>query len=270
MKDFSKYKFNVRRSPKDERDWKASAIYPKITLPIKTDNRELMFTARDQGDQGSCVAMAGSAMKEWQETKEWELNEYLSPQFIYNNREDLDEEGMYMRDLMDILRQKGDCLERLCLYGSFDKPSEVAYRNASYHIVKSYAAVEAIDELKTALYVNGPCVIAVPVYNFTERMWYKRPGEYLLGGHAILVVDYDDEKGGFWIRNSWGEDWGNEGYCFMKYDDFGFIWETWTTIDEKSYNPPVPPEPKSWIEKYWWTIALGVIAIGTVIILLLT
>ena len=37
--------------------------------------------------------------------------------------------------------------------------------------------------------------------------------EKLLGGHAVAVVGYDDNYG-FLVRNSWGVDWGVEGYCF--------------------------------------------------------
>jgi len=268
MKDFTQYRFNVLRSPKDTRDWKASAIYPRVTLPVRTNNRELMFRVRDQGSQGACVAMAGSAMKEWQEVKEWNLSEYLSPQFIYNNREDSSEEGMYMRDLMSILRKYGDCFETLYKYGSMAPISEPVYRNAANYIIKNYASVETLEELKTALYLNGPCVIAVPVYNFTERMWFRRPGDYQLGGHSMAVVDYDDEKGGLWIRNSWGTDWGNDGYCFMKYEDFPMVWEWWTTIDEKSMPDPPEPHKKSWLEKYWWVIVIGIVVIGTIVLIL--
>ncbi|HUV85165.1 MAG TPA: C1 family peptidase, partial [Methanosarcinales archaeon] len=174
MKDFSQYKLLVKKSPPDKRDWKAKTIYPKIVLPEKTNNRVLMLAVRDQGNQGSCVAMAGSAMKEWQEVFDWNLESYLSPQFIYNNREDPSEEGMYMRDLMNILRKKGDCFESLYPYGTNKTITKETFDNALNYIIKNYAAVNSVEELKTALYLNGPCVVAVPVYNYTERMWYKR------------------------------------------------------------------------------------------------
>src|ERR1035437_9873410 len=99
MKDFSQYKLNTLPSPKDKRDWKVSAIYPKdIVLPKSVDYRLQMQPVRDQGNQGTCLAQAGSAMKEWQERLDIGLNEYLSPQIIYNLRNDPKEEGMYGRD----------------------------------------------------------------------------------------------------------------------------------------------------------------------------
>ena len=41
-----------------------------------------------------------------------------------------------------------------------------------------------------------------------------------LGGHAMLLVGYDDGDGTFIVRNSWGADWGDRGYCRMSYETF--------------------------------------------------
>ena len=265
-----RYLLNVCKSPVDTRDWKASAIFPTIDLPPSIDYRPMLQPIRDQGNQGSCAAMAGAAMKECQEYMDSGLDEYLSPQFIYNLR-DGEDEGMYMRDLMNILRKSGVCTEKVFPYGSYGLPSQTALNEAKKYIIKSYAAVNSLEELKTALFLNGPCVIAVPVYNFTERMWYQRPGDEILGGHAIDVVSFDDNTRKCWVRNSWGKYWGQEGYCELSYDDFDLIRETWTTVDEK-YIPPNPdpePEPeKSWFKRFWWIIPI-VIAI-TVLLIILT
>ena len=39
-------------------------------------------------------------------------------------------------------------------------------------------------------------------------------------GHAILIVDYDDALNAFKIVSSWGINWGNEGYAWIRYDFF--------------------------------------------------
>jgi len=44
---------------------------------------------------------------------------------------------------------------------------------------------------------------------------YPRPP---LGGHAFAVVGYDEE--GLWIQNSWGRQWGMQGYGRISYDDW--------------------------------------------------
>lgn len=38
------------------------------------------------------------------------------------------------------------------------------------------------------------------------------------GGHAFAIVAYDAK--GFWIQNSWGTDWGQEGFARISYDDW--------------------------------------------------
>ena len=260
-----KYLLNVRPSPIDSRDHLVSAIFPQVVLPPELDLRNKLQPIRDQGKQGACAAMAGAAMKECQEFTDTLLNEYLSPQFIYNLRDGSDE-GMYMRDLMSILRNKGVCTEKLFPYGKSGYPTEVALDEGIKYIIQSYAAVKTIDELKTSLYLNGACIIAVPVYNFTERMWYQRPGDEILGGHALAVVGYNIN--GFIIRNSWGDDWGQEGYCVMPYEDFGIAWEYWSTIDERSTPPtpdPVPESKKSWFKKLWWIIPSVIVVIALII-----
>ncbi len=45
------------------------------------------------------------------------------------------------------------------------------------------------------------------------------------GGHAQCVVGYDDRKygGAFLIMNSWGPQWGNNGFAWVRYRDFKYF-----------------------------------------------
>lgn len=258
MKDYSQYKLNLKPSPKDNRDWQYQSFVKAYTYPPVLDLKNQMFAVRDQGSQGSCAAMSGAAMKDWQEMTDVSMSEYMSPQFIYNNREDLSEEGMYMRNLMNILKILGTCRESMWAYGKITKPSQAAYNEALNYIVKGYASIDTIDELKQALYDNGPCVIAVPVYNYGARMWKQRTGDYFLGGHAMAIVGYNNE--GFIIRNSWGDDWNGTGYTIFPYEDWGLQYEAWTTIDADSNIKPDPnPVPGWWTNLWYWTVILAVI-----------
>ncbi|MES2742616.1 MAG: C1 family peptidase [Pseudomonadota bacterium] len=40
----------------------------------------------------------------------------------------------------------------------------------------------------------------------------------LVGGHAFAIVAYDEH--GFWVQNSWGADWGMDGYGRLSYADW--------------------------------------------------
>ena len=236
-----KYPVNLKKSPVDERDYVAESIFPSKAEPLPEilDLRSDLMSVRDQGNQGSCAAMSSSCMKEWQEKKDVNFSGYMSPQFIYNNRENQDSEGMYSRDVMKILNKIGSVPESYYPYETKQKITEDLKSLAKNYTIKGYAQIYTIDGLKKALATNGPCYIAFPVYNFENRFWKPQQGDVSYGGHAVLVVGYNKE--GFIIRNSWGKEWNDNGYTIFPYLDFGLQWEIWTTIDENSSNPYKPP-----------------------------
>ncbi|AKT42262.1 C1 family peptidase [Chondromyces crocatus] len=46
------------------------------------------------------------------------------------------------------------------------------------------------------------------------------------GGHAFAIVGYDSE--GFWLQNSWGPEWGKDGFARISYDDWlSFGMDAW-------------------------------------------
>ena len=237
--DYSKFICKTRLSPIDERDWIAEQIHPnskEIKLPIVLDYRFDQLPIRNQGEQGSCAAHAACVMKEWQELKNINLNEYMSPQFIYNNRENQDGEGMYGRDLMKIMQKMGSVEEDKYKYGKIETPESIPtsiYNRAKNYRIKGYARIETIEGLKVALKKNGPCYISFPVYNYGKEFWHPETEDELWwGGHAVAVVAYDTS--GFWLKNSWGIKWNGNGYTRYPFEHWGDHWEIFTTIDDTS------------------------------------
>lgn len=169
------FKLGAIQSPHDTRDLVAEHIYPNtraIALPKELDLRKDLQPIRDQGEQGSCVAQSCAAMKEWQEKKQLGLNQYMSPQFIYNNRSNYPEEGMYPRNAMKILYSKGSCLEKTYPYGIIEKAENIndkAMDEATRYRIMRYAKIHTVNGVKTALYKNGPCIITFPVYNYSPQ-----------------------------------------------------------------------------------------------------
>ncbi len=224
------YKLNLEKSPVDERDWIAENFYSaSYSTPDTFTLVPDLPPVRDQGPYGTCAAQVASCMKEWQEKQDVDYSDYMSPQFIYNNRSNPAEEGMYPRDVMSILKNTGICSESSYPYESNAVISDSVYEEASQYVISSYAAVTTIEGLKQALVSSGPCFIGFPVYNTGTRFWYADEGDVYLGGHAVTVVGYTDV--GFILRNSWGADWGDSGYTIFPYEDWGSQWEIWTTID---------------------------------------
>src|SRR5678816_4086890 len=52
----------------------------------------------------------------------------------------------------------------------------------------------------------------------TDGVIQWTPESQIIGGHAFAIVAYDEK--GFWIQNSWADDWGKDGYAQISYDDW--------------------------------------------------
>jgi len=243
--------FTVKQSPTDNRDWIYSAT--TVNVPLEYDLRNLLQPIRNQGLHGSCFAMSACCMKEEQEKEDYNFNSYFSPKFFYSLRANLkdknksNDEGMFARDVMKILQNTGVCTEELCPYENVEVPisdekKEELLENSKLHRIKQYARIYDLEKLKKALVENGVCLIAFPVYSPHKiDFWNKSDGfDKFVGGHAMCVVGYTQDA--FIIRNSWGTKWGNNGYCYYNFSDWGKHWEVWTTVDDKSDIQIIVPE----------------------------
>lgn len=106
-------------------------------------------------------------------------------------------------------------------------PSKEAYANGlKGKEITTYYAINNFAELKEALSLKRPVACSMRwckyTYNeefildsFTYEEFKANPG-----AHAIVVVGYDDDKKLIEIRNSWGSHWGNNGYIYIRYEDF--------------------------------------------------
>lgn len=101
-------------------------------------------------------------------------------------------------------------------------------------------AEEVLARIHACLASSMPCSIGFPLYMPSlERavesgeMGFPQPGEKPAGSHAVLLVGYDQDreipvagekegadgstKGAFLFKNSWGTDWGEQGYGWLPY-----------------------------------------------------
>ena len=254
--------FPEKRSPEDNRDWIAESIQTAnrnvrsgrdvVSLPEVLDLRPYLPLPRNQGSRGTCAAFSSSAIKEYQEFKDYGFAGNMSPEYIYYFRENKPDEGMYGRDVMKILTQYGACTEALLPYHDKDVetiPDELIEKGRK-HVIKNYAQVTTLEGLKQALYDNGPCYISFPVYENRPEVWRAKVGEISRGGHAMVVVGYNTK--GFIIRNSWGSGWNGNGYVIYPYEEFGVHWEIWTLIDAETLTDDGDVEDEEYRRRIVW------------------
>ena len=80
--------------------------------------------------------------------------------------------------------------------------------------------------MRKCLAEGFPFVFGFTVYDGFEsasvaksgKLNLPKPGEKVLGGHAVCAVGYDDKAKRVIVRNSWGTDWGMKGFFTMPYD----------------------------------------------------
>lgn len=232
------YVFNLKPSPQDDRDLVLESIYTDhVSLPQVYDLRKDLPAVRDQGTQGTCSAQTAAAMKEWQERVDVNFKGYMSPQFVYNLRSNEGSEGMTPRDTMKILYKIGIVSEKDYPYGKIERSEGIdlhLIQRAARYRIAGYAKIGTIEALKKAIFANGPCYIAFPVYDTNNKEFWKPSykGQPSLGGHAVTVVGW--LKDSFIIRNTWTANWGDKGYTYYKFADWGMHWEAWTALDEDS------------------------------------
>lgn len=217
----------------DMRDHMVAFRRRAAALPTRVDLRPNCPPVYDQGSIGSCTANAAAAAFQFDQMKQGVSEFTPSRLFIYYNERVLDgdvrqDAGSQLRTAAKTLNKTGVCPETLWPYivSKFTrKPVIKAYRAAKKSV--SYASLNnaRITDLKSSLADGIPFIFGFTVYESFESDVVAQTGmvpmptlqEGVLGGHAVMCVGYDDTKKCFIVRNSWGPDWGDKGYCYMPY-----------------------------------------------------
>ena len=77
------------------------------------------------------------------------------------------------------------------------------------------------ESIKRALIDHGPLIICIffwsDFYLYKGGVYHHRWGPRT-GGHVVTIVGYDDQDACWIVKNSWGSDWGENGWFKMSYD----------------------------------------------------
>ncbi len=217
-----------------------------------------------QGSEGRCVgeATAYYAMTIMYANEEkWEgskiTQEAFSPRYVYNNVKLSDcRRGTTFPRALNFLANTGNLKNKdFKPINCYQKGNATHKSKARQYKIKNYIRVfnsndsqgKKVFRVKKHIANGYPVIVGLQLrQNFrtqTGQYWQPDSGNTkYLGGHAMTIVAYSDYKEAFKLVNSWGRDWGQNGYIWIKYKDLAkYAPEAYRIIlDEAKPEPDVP------------------------------
>lgn len=236
---------------KDQPDPRDHAVAPQrpFGMIIKSFRSQIAYI-KDQGMAGSCTAHAGTELLELlYRTKVSRLGKTLdvntlrfAPLFLYA-KERLEEgsfsvdSGCDSRTIFRVLAKYGCCLEKDDAYNAqniFIAPTLEQMQQAQTYRIGAYHRIWDADTARSVIQSDYSFTIGIPVFQQMESdeatatglIRLPKPNQTPLGGHEMHVIGCDDTKdvfgeiGAFEVQNSWGEQWGIKGCCWIPYSYF--------------------------------------------------
>lgn len=237
-------------------------------LPPRVDLSSRMPLPGDQGSQGSCVAWAvGYGARGYylglNGTDLRNKNQLPSPAYIYNQIKALPfscDLGSAIPDALALLKNQGVATlgefaynERTCAKQPDPNIKAMARRNT----ISDWRTISTrnLSAVKSELYKGNPVIFGMRIddtfmKHFGEKTYVNRSGAIPWGGHAMVIVGYDDMRSAFKIFNSWGQNWGSGGTAWVDYETMRKRAMDFYVMEVKVQPPPspapdvVPPDGK--------------------------
>jgi len=241
---------NVRPSPGREEDHtpaaaEAAGHLRPVEPPERLDLRAPWYVVGDQGRTGSCVGWALADSVLWRQlVRAGRLDEEdrLSPRFMWMAAKEMRakltavrgepawhpttflEQGMTdVKSALDVARTFGAALEQDLPWKGALYPGVIEhfYESSARRRISHYYRLDPEEEAtawfghwRRWLHQHGPVLLVLGVdRQFTDGAPALEAFDYDSSSfhHAVALVGYG--PGGFLIRCSWGESWGQDGYA---------------------------------------------------------
>ena len=192
-------------------------------------NDTILSNVKNQENCGSCWAFSSTgAIESYMRINNYSINRLSEQELIDCSDKNYGCNGGIMHEAFEY------CIDNKGLASNDDYPYIGCYQECGYcnfnftkvngSDIKDYNFIipTSIKDIKESLR-NGPIAIALDANQFIFR-FYKYGIIDLVNNdnmelnHAVLLTGHDyDENGEYWIiQNSWGEDWGDNGYAKLR------------------------------------------------------
>lgn len=216
---------------------KISYLYAQDQLPPMVDLRTFLKPVEDHSTINSCVANAISSAYEYLQHRLTGKLQPVSRLFLYYNARMLEgteekDNGCSISSALEVIEKIGICSDETW---SFDpdlveqKPDFNAYQEAKKNLVEQVQEIDLdLYSMKHCLAMGYPFIFSLQLFHSFSQAGTQ--GKVLMpdlsqekshadhGIHAMLAVGYLEEYQVFIVRNSWGENWGDQGYCYIPYE----------------------------------------------------
>ena len=206
-------------------------------LPRRVDLRARLMSVHDQGERPTCLAFAVTAAHELIRASSAAVNEDLSEEALYWGGKQLDQgvrDGTSFSAAQGALPKWGQPLEAVWPYDPlrdesrlYRLPNGVRPGSRGWHRAGLRRIQHTVSSLRRELASERIVALGLVLtrgFYYPVAHWIPEPraGQPTLGGHAVAIVGYDDNapnpgRGGFLVRNSWGDSWADRGYGWLPY-----------------------------------------------------
>ena len=197
-------------------------LEPNEIIPEEYDwSKIIPQNIKKQGECGGCWAFSTTSILESKYYNLTKKKVILSEQELIDcSKTNNGCQGGAMEKSFKYLLETGVCLEKNYPYEERDELECRKKEENDIVKVKSFQFIsEKEEEMKIALYKFGPLAGAInsyPLMFYSNGIyqpsfsWFCPP----MINHAIVIVGYGVENGvKYWkVKNSWGSDWGEDGY----------------------------------------------------------